>query len=137
MKKIEQLITALEGLHKGVEEIIKSLQKTKSEFTATPTPVEEVVEFYSPSFTPTPTQKTEEWKEQFNKRFRNTDWYPNEWYSVESFIQTLLTKREEAVRVKIVETVNKVLYIWEAASKDGRVQVQEVRKLIDRLQGGK
>lgn len=43
----------------------------------------------------TPTQETEEWREQFNKKFRDTDWYPNEWYSVESFIQSLLTQREE------------------------------------------
>lgn len=45
------------------------------------------------------------WREEFNKKFRNESWYPDGWYEVEQYIETLLSDQEKAIGVRQVDNM--------------------------------
>lgn len=42
------------------------------------------------------------WREQFNKKFRNTSWYPDNWKPIENFIQSTLSQLISDVREEVI-----------------------------------
>lgn len=88
-------------------------------------------------YTPHPPDRGwEEVIEDFNKTFRNTSWYPDNWEDVEDFIRKALLSQEKRLREEMVEEIKENLKryrYWNSKTNRGVINWSALDQVLELL----